>query len=192
MSDENTSGDESEGSLLPAALGGAGILVAAALLIFWPSGSESESGEDAASKSASASADGGSKKGRTGGVRARQFDEASGADKAEVRRNPAIRLPQGMGMSPNAPEPAGPPEFETKDQEIDWHVDQLKRAETQLQFRKKAHARLDKIRESIEKGPNPKQGLEEFESRKKMVEDNLQRAEQKVSALKKKLADLGA
>ncbi len=188
MSSENTPPDDEDGSLLPAALGGAGILIAAALLIFWPADTESD--RSASKEKVATSKDGSAKKAGAGGVTARQYDEASSPDKTSgPRRNPAIRLPQ-VGMAPNPP-PSEPPTFETPEEELAWHQKQLVAAERNLEMRKQAVVRLGKMTDRIDSGPNPDQALKAHESRAQIVKDNLSEAEKKVTELKQKISQLG-
>ena len=47
-----------------------------------------------------------------------------------------------------------------------------------------------KVKERIEAGPNPEEGLESFEGRKKIVEDNYASAQKDVEEIEAKLAEL--
>ena len=162
--------------------------MAAALLIFWPTDSDPDTG--AAAGDAAGQNEDKAAPPRKGGIQARQFDDAKSGGDPKVRRNPAVKIPP-VGMNPNPPPPSEPPTFETKDEERAYYEDQLFRAERILAVRKKARDRLEKIREDIEKGPNPEQQMATYESRKELVEENLNQAEKRVAEVKQKLEELG-
>jgi hypothetical protein len=193
--DANPTASESrEGGLLPAMLAGAGILIVVALLVLWPSGDDGGSGPESlagSAQGAAGAAGGGNGAGGRGGVQARDFDEASRQSPAP-RMNPAVRLPpQGAGMAPGMPPKSDdPPEFASRQDEITWYEERLARAIQMRDSRQKFVERLPKIRERIEEGDNPEEGLKAFEGRKKIVEDNFAKAQARVDELEAKLAGL--
>jgi hypothetical protein len=169
---------------------GAGILALAALIAFWPSDGDKSRKRGKQGELVEAGAGSAGGPGGKGGVQAREFDEAKGA--RESRRNPAVRLPEGMGVSPQgAPQPEAPPNFETKEQEIAWYEKRLEKAIKARDDRKKFAERLPGVKERIEQSPNfsPEQ-LEAFKKRETVVKDNLTKAEAEVEKIEKKLAEL--
>lgn len=190
--DRSSQTDEEEsGGLLPAIIVGAGILVVAALLIF-DFGDDDKKSEN---KAAAAAQDGkggskdGSAKGGKGGVQSRPYDAAKG--RAESRMNPAIKLPPvGMAPSGAAPPPETVPDFANTAEEIAWFEKKLAGAKKIRDDRKKFVERLPRVKERIEAGPNPDEGLKSFEGRKKIVEDNFDKAQKKVDEIEAKLTEL--
>jgi len=183
--------DEEGGGLLPAIVVGAGILLVAALLIFDFGGSDKAEGKDGAS---SAQADGSAKGGRNGragkgGVESRPYDAAK--NNPESRINPKVRL-ANVGMAPQttAPPPEKPPVFNNKEEEIAWLEKKLASAEQARDSRKLNVKRLADVKARIESGPNPTEQLKDFEGRKKIVENNYDKAVEKVEELEAKIAEL--
>ena len=187
---ERSKGAEEEegGGLLPAIVVGAGILVVAALLIFdFGDDKDSDGDKSANAAQAGAAEGGGSRAGANkGGVPSRPYDPAEGP---KSRRNPAIKLPN-VGMAPAPAAPEGPPEFSNTAEEIAWYEKKLAGAIKIRDARKKFVERLPKVKERIEAGPNPEEGLESFEGRKKIVEDNYASAQKDVEEIEAKLAEL--
>jgi hypothetical protein len=190
-----TTPQDDEKSLLPTVLAFAAILVVAGLLIFWPSGDEDAEGRDA--KSVAAGAEGGGAggadgpSGRAGGVGARQIDAAT-TPQGRGTRNPAIKMgPQGRGMAP-MPEalPKDPPADAPVADKIAFYEKRLEQAIRIRDTRKKFVERLPEVKTRVESSPNPAQGLEAFEKREKIVEDNYAKAQADVEDLEKKLAEL--
>ncbi len=192
-------GDESsEGGLVPAILAGAGILAVVGLLVFWPSG---EDDAKDAKKRDGAVADGRGKASRTnggkkkpdargaGGVAARAVDDATPGGSAVGKVNPRM-LPKSVGMAPGLPEEEPPPKFKNVEDEIAWYETKLDTASTQVDARRKNAARLKKMKEKAEDSPDPDTALARYEKSKKIVEDNLSKAEAKVATIEKKLAEL--
>ena len=184
--------EEKEGGLFPAILAGAGILAIVGVLAFYPDGDDaSGSGSGAGGANGGASAAGaaaGLAAGR-GGVQPREADKANANRAVEARVNPAIKLP-APGMAPSVPPPEEPPMFTTREEEIAWYERKLETAIQMRESRKKFADRLPKVRERIERSDNPDAQLEAFESRKKIVEQNYEKAQQRVEELEQKLADL--
>jgi ribosomal protein L15 len=172
-------------------VGGGLILAVFALIAFWPA---DEAGSDGnADKTAAAGEqgpDGGRAGAGKGGVQARDYDEPS-APTRQGKRNPAVRLPN-VGMSPEAPAPQDdtPPVFASKAEEIAWYEHKLEKAKELRDARQKFTERLPKVKEKIESSPNADQQMQAFEKRKKIVEDNYEKAQADVDALEKKLEEL--
>ena len=190
---EAASRDDEEQSVLPTVLAGAGILAVAALLIFWPSDDEAKAGAGGAKDKAGQVADGGGANAaaaRAAGVGAREVDAPTTPNSRH--RNPAIKLPPNVGMSPGMPEPApkDPPADATTDEKIAFYEKRLEQAIRVRENRQKFKERLPSVRERIENGPNAAQQLETFEQRKKIVEDNYDKAVAEVEDIERKLAEL--
>lgn len=188
---ERSKGAEEEegGGLLPAIVVGAGILVVAALLIFDFGDDEETQGDKSANAARAGEAEGGGggAGANKGGVQSRPYDPAEGP---KSRLNPAIKLPN-VGMAPAPPPtPEEPPEFSNTAEEIAWYEKKLAGAIRIRDARKKFVERLPKVKERIEAGPNPEEGLASFEGRKKIVEDNYASAQKDVEEIEAKLAEL--
>jgi hypothetical protein len=188
---------EEEQSFLPTVLAGAGILAVAALLIFWPSGdSGKEKNKDGQGKAdAPAGQRGGEGEGdpssRAVGVGSRQVDAAT-TPEGRGTRNPAIKLPPGgRGMAP-MPEalPQDPPPDATPADKIAFYEKRLEQALRIRDTRKKFVDRLPDVQARVESSKNPAEGMEAFEKRKRIVEDNYSKAQADVEELEKKLAEL--
>jgi hypothetical protein len=183
-------GAAEERKLGPMIAVGGGILALAALIAFWPSDGDKPGKKGKKGNLVEAGvAEAGGAAGR-GGVQAREFDEAKAARTS--RRNPAVRLPDGMGVSPQgAPQPEAPPSFASKEEEIAWYEKRLEKAMKARDDRKKFAERLPGVKERIEQSPNfsPEQ-LEAFKKRETVVKDNLTKAEAEVEKIEKKLAEL--
>jgi hypothetical protein len=187
---------DDEQSLLPTVLAGAGILIVAALLIFWPSGDDA--GKDREGKAAAAAAGGrsgeggeGGPSGRPAGVGARQIDAAT-TPEGRGTRNPAIKLPTGgNGMAP-VPEalPKDPPADAPVADKIAFYEKRLEQAVLLRDSRKKFFDRLPQVQAKVESSKNPEEGMKAFEKRKQIVEDNYAKAQADVEDIEKKLAEL--
>lgn len=183
--------EEESGGLLPAIVVGAGILVVAALLIFdFGDSDDAQDGKTASSArdgshGNGAVADG---KGHKGGIQSRPYDAAKGRKGGRI--NPAV-LPKLGGMSTQAaPEPQKPPTFANTAEEIAWIEKKLVGAKRMRDDRKKFVERLPKVRARIEAGADPEKGLKSFDGRKKIVEDNYDKAVKKVEELEDRLTEL--
>ena len=99
-------------------------------------------------------------------------------------------LPKSVGMAPGLPEEEPPPKFKNVDDEIAWYEKKLDTASTQVEARRKNTARLTKMKEKAEDSPDPGAAMARYEKSKKIVEDNLTKAEAKVATIEKKLAEL--
>lgn len=187
---------DEEQSLLPTVLAFAGILVVAGVLIFWPSDDKGDAGST--NESAAAGADGkgqagaeGGPAGRAAGVGARQVDAAT-TPEGRAARNPAIKMPPaGRGMAP-MPEalPKDPPADAPVVDKIAFYEKRLEQAVRLQESRKKFVDKLPDVKARVEASANPAQGLEAFEKRKAIVEDNYAKAQADVADIEKKLAEL--
>lgn len=193
----DTKGDtakDEEQNLLPTVLAGAGILVVAALLIFWPSDDDkggSADGKAAASGSGKGEAAGGGAAGRAAGVGARSID-APTTPEGRGTRNPAIKLPAGgRGMAP-VPEatPTDPPPTASTADKIAFYEKRLEQAIRVRDTRKQFVDRLPEMQSRIEQSKDPDAGMKTFEKRKAIVEDNYAKAQADVDDIEKKLAAL--
>jgi hypothetical protein len=187
--DEKGEREQAGGSMLPTVLAGAGILVVAGLMIFWPQDAteRTATGESSAAAAKAAGAGG------RGGVAARQADEAkqgpSADERIKPRVNPRLQVATEFGMSPNPP-PSGPPEFKTHDEELKYWELQLSEAKRVLAMREKAIERLPKIKEQLMAGSDPEAGLKAFERREQVVLENLEKQRQLVAELEEKVGAL--
>ncbi len=187
MSQDST--PASEGGALPIVLVGGAVLLAGAALVFWPDSSGPEPTHVGAAEGGAAGGKSGAA--RSGGVAPRAYDQAQYGDATRPRSkvNPAIKLPSaGVAEGPAAP--PEPPEFQSKDDEIAWYRKRLEQARSMLEFREKNVQRLDKIRDQIDDSPNPDEARRVYEQRKQIVEDNLDKAKQKIEDLERRLAEL--
>ncbi|MCA9704410.1 MAG: hypothetical protein KDK70_01020 [Myxococcales bacterium] len=187
--------EKEEQSFLPTLLAGAGILAVAALLIFWPSdddqGKEGARNRADAADGSNADAPGGAAGGRPSGVGSRPVDAAT-QPVSTGRRNPALKLPEGRnGMAPvPPPAPRDPPANATVDEKIDFYEKRLDEALRIRESREKFAERLPSVQARIEASPNPEEGMKTFEKRKKVVEDNYEKAKKDVEEIERKLAEL--
>lgn len=181
--------------MLPTVLAGLGILAVAALLIFWPSGDESSPGKGDAQNDANV-ADGSSQAGgkgpggRAAGVGSRSVDAATKPD-ARGRGNPNLRGVAGGGMAP-VPEaaPKDPPPGASLGDKITFYEKRLEQALRVRDSRKKFVDKLPDVKARIEASDNPDKGLKTFERRKKIVQDNYEKAKLDVEEIEGKLAEL--
>ena len=198
--------EESEGGLGPALLVGLVILAVVGALVFWPSGDAPQAGKDGAAGGKTASAAqgrGGKADGKggagakgPGGVARRDADDPAragaaedGAPEAKYKMNPAIKLPQGIGLAPGVPKEEPPPKFETTEEEIAWYEAKLSRAETHLEMRRKATERLERWRKKAEESDDQAK-LAQYDQRAEVVTENFKRAQKKVKDLEDKIAEL--
>ena len=179
------------GGILPALLAGAGLLLVGALFFFGGDDEEDATQADAAAqRSASAQT---ADKGQNAGVAARSTDAARPrTEKPKPKLNP--RLAGSVvdnGMAPSKPGNQGDPtSFESKDDEITYWEDQLVEANRMLEIRQRAVESIPGIEEKIRNGNDPENGLKEFEKRKEVVKDNLDKAKSRVEEVEGKLASL--
>lgn len=176
--------------MLPALLAGAGILIVAGLLIFGGD-DEDAAKRGATDKTKSANIQSKSADGGKSGVAAREVDDATvRSDGSKVKLNPRIAnsLVQGGGMAPAKKEE--PTSFASVDDEITYWEDELRDANRMLEIRERAVEHIPQIEEAIREGNDPVNGLKEFEARKKVVADNLDRAKKRVEEVEGKLTKL--
>ena len=186
--DPKSSTEVEGGGVLPALLAGAGILLVAALFIF---GGDDETSEASENKDKSAqNANSRTAAGARGkGVAERQVDDATETARARAKLNPRIAnaiVSEGMNPNPKPPEPTS---FDTTADEIAYWEDQLRKANQNLEIRQRAVEYIpgqeDKIREH-----GTAEDLAEFQKRKKVVQDNLDRALSRVAEVEDKLVAL--
>jgi hypothetical protein len=175
--------------MVPTLLAGAGILVVAALMIFWPDDSTSPAKVD---PRGDANAGSQSAAGGPGGVQARAADDARGSGPAHApkyRVNPRLKPSTAFGMSPNPPSNE-PPTFDDADEELAYWEMQLSEAKRILAMRERAIERLPRVREQLEKGSDPAAALAAFEKREKIVHENVGKQRDKVAELEEKVSAL--
>jgi hypothetical protein len=176
-----------EGSPLAAVAVAVAILGAGALLVFAPSK------EDGGGKPVDLSprADGADEHGagaRAPQIAARTYDEAKAAPQG-VRLNPALgKLPGGM--APTIPS-NDPPAFADKAEELAWYRKRLEAAQSNLTFRRTAAERTEARESKLGEAPDPAAARQQWENTRRIVRDNLARAEAEVAELQKKVAELG-
>ncbi len=176
--------------MLPALLAGAGILIVAGLLIFGGDDEDKTAKrEGTGEKSQSANVQTNSGGAQTG-VAARQTDEATpAAGKAKLNPRIANSIVTG-GMSPTSEKKEDPTSFASKNDEITYWEDQLREAERLLEIRERAVDHIPKTEQAIREGNDPENGLKEFEKRKKVVQENLDKAQKRVEDIEAKLEEL--
>jgi hypothetical protein len=184
-------------SMMPV-VAGVGVLAAIiAAIALWPRSDATDAGGKGKDKAAASSSDKGGKSGdgagneKAGGVAARAYDNPN-APGQSGKVNPAIRLPN-LGMAPEGagpPEPETPPTFANKAEEIAWYEARLARATQTLESRQKFADRLPATKDRVASGPDPQRQLEVFEGRKKIVEENLAKAQADVAEIERKLKEL--
>lgn len=191
-SNSGDSGAEAkEGSILPAVVAGAGLLLVAGVLMFGGGDDKPKSGSDKDGATASRDNEGDSSKSKKAGVGGRDVDDAKGSGgKPKPRVNPRIQEAAVFGsLAEQPPGEKGPPEFDTKEEEIEWWEQRLLAEESQLAMRKKAVDRLPKTREQLQKR-YPDNFELEFERKKAIVESNLEAQQKKVAEVESKLEEL--
>jgi hypothetical protein len=177
------------GGMLPALLAGAGILAVAALFIF---GGDDEKDakevKDAAAQQANArqQAGGGA---AVGGVAGRPVDDAT-SSRPKPRLNPRIAdaiVTDGMAPTPNKkPEPTS---WGSVDEEIAYWENELLDANRMLELRQQSSERVPGQEERIRQNGTPGD-LAEFQNRKQVVADNLEKAQARVEEINLKLSKL--
>jgi hypothetical protein len=177
------------GGMLPALLAGAGILIVAGLLIFGGEDDAAERSEaEGKTKSASAQTKAGSE-GKQGMATRNVDDPTAPTAQNKPKLNPRIAnsIVTG-GMAPGKKEE--PTSFASVDDEIAYWEDELREANRMLEIRERAVEHIPQIEEAIRNGNDPVNGLKEFETRKKVVQDNLERAQKRVEEVEGKLDKL--
>jgi hypothetical protein len=180
--------EDSQGSLGAVLIGGA-ILVVAALLIFWPDGdsaSQTQGGAadrgNAAQANSAGSSAAGSGQARSG-VAPREHDPAEG--RVNARINPALGMP-ARGMAPPKPAKPEPTSFPSAAAEIAHYEKKLEEARNDLTARTTFLERMKRLKENAKTPAD----VTRAESRGLVVQENYDRAKQKVADLEQKLAGL--
>ncbi|EDM77577.1 hypothetical protein PPSIR1_02793 [Plesiocystis pacifica SIR-1] len=178
--------------MLPAILAGAGILLIGGLLFFGGDDDKKEAKQAKTDTKASASADTAKSKSGSGGVAARPTDDAKPSPKrTKPKLNPVVENAiVTNGMAPDPGKKKEPTSFDSVEDEIAYWEDRLVAANRNLEIRQMAVERTPKIEEKIRNGNDPVNGLKEFEKRKQVVKDNLEKAEAEVEAIELKLSGL--
>lgn len=171
--------------MLPAVLAAGVILLLAGGLIFWPSDDEAT---EVPGKKPNQTASMRAGDPSPSGIKGREIDSATGRPKPRV--NPALRLPE-LGTAPGPPPDEGPPDFQSKEEEIEWYEKRLSSAQSILENRRKFVERLPAARERFERRhPDPSTRDDAWQQREDTVKDNLEKAQAKVEELEAKLAEL--
>ncbi|MFV8754675.1 hypothetical protein ACNOYE_29360 [Nannocystaceae bacterium ST9] len=193
MNSPDVKPQEGGGGMLPALLAGAGILIVAGLLIFGGGDDDDDAAKRSeANKTKSASSQSKAGGGKSG-MASREVDEAtSPGAQNKPKLNPRIAnsIVTG-GMAPDSGKKEEPTSFASVDDEITYWEDELREANRMLEIRERAVEHIPQIEEAIKNGNDPVNGLKEFENRKKVVNDNLDRAKKRVEEVEGKLAKLG-
>jgi hypothetical protein len=186
---KSTTAEGEGGGMLPALLAGAGILLVAGLFVFGGDDDKASEARQAKDPKA-ASAQANTAPGAVGGVAARQADDATKTSPAQPRLNPRIAnavVTEGMAPSPTKkPEPTS---FASTDEEIAYWEEQLRQANRMLEIRQRAVEHVPSQEEKIRQNGTP-EDLAQFQVRKKVVTDNLEKAEARVAEVEGKLEDL--
>jgi hypothetical protein len=174
--------------MLPALLAGAGILAVAALFIF--GGDDEKEAKQAKDKDPKAQASARAAADPQGGVASRQVDDATETSRPKPRLNPRIAdaiVTEGMAPVPNKrPDPTS---WESVDAEIAYWEEQLVDANRMLAMRQQAFDRIPGQEERIRQNGTP-EDLAEFQNRKAVVSDNLEKAKARVAEVEGKLQKL--
>lgn len=193
MASTDNDAGEKKGSIWPAAIAGAGLLLAGGLMVFWNGGDEGKRKQDKKAQAANASAKGGSggKAAKRGGVGERPADDAkAGPRKGHAVVNPRVGgATEFGGMAPQNKKKE-PPTFDTPEEELEYYEKELESARSVLEMRERAVKRLPKIKEQVMNGSDPDTGLEIYEKRAKRVEENLEESKDKVDDLEDKVEGL--
>lgn len=176
--------------MLPALLAGAGILAVAALFIFGgddeKDAKDAKQAKDPKAQQASARVAGGDP---AGGVASRQVDDATAA-RPKPRLNPRIAdaiVTEGMAPVPNKkPEPTS---WDSVDEEIAYWEEELRDANRSLAIRQQASERVPGEEERIRQNGTA-EDLSQFQNRKQVVADNLEKAQARVADVELKLQKL--
>ena len=174
--------------MLPALLAGAGILAVAALFIFGGDDEkEAKQAKDAKTQQQQASSQ--SAKDPSGGVASREVDAAT-PSRPKPKLNPRIAnavVTEGMAPVPNKkPDPTS---WDSVDAEIAYWEEALVDANRMLAIRQQASERVPGEEERIRQNGTP-EDLAEFQGRKQVVADNLEKAQARVDEISLKLQQL--
>lgn len=175
--------------MLPALLAGAGILAVAALFIFGGDDEVKDASEAKDAKTQSANTHN-SAAGPKGGVAARQTDKANESARPRPKLNPRIAdavVTEGMAPVPNKkPEPTS---WDSADEEIAYWEEELLQANRMLEIRQRAVEHVPVQEQKIREQGTP-EDLAEFQQRKQVVNDNLEKAQARVDEVSLKLEKL--
>lgn len=180
---------EGGGGILPALLAGAGILAVAALFIFGGDDDKEATRTKDATTAQAASAQ--SKQGPNSGVAARNVDDANALPRRPTPRlNPRIAssvITEGMAPTPNKkPEPTS---WDSVEEEIAYWESELVEANRMLEIRQRASEHVPVTEEKIREQGTPDE-LAQFQARKQIVEQNLEKAQARVDEIEGKLQNL--
>lgn len=194
MASTDNDAGEKKGSIWPAAIAGAGLLLAGGLMVFWDGGDEGKrKNRDKQAQAGSASARGGAggKPAISGGVDPRSVDEAKqGPRRGTAVVNPRVGGTREFGGMAPQKKKKEPPTFDSPEEELEYYEKELESARSVLEMRERAVKRLPKIKEQVMNGSDPDTGLEIYEKRAKRVEENLEESKGKVSDLEKQVEGL--
>lgn len=193
MASTDNDAGEKKGSIWPAAIAGAGLLLAGGLMVFWDGGEEGKRRADKKAQAANASANGGAggRAAVSGGVDPRRVDEAKrGPRRGTAVVNPRVGGTREFGGMAPQNKKKEPPTFDSPEEELEYYEKELESARSVLEMRERAVKRLPKIKEQVMNGSDPDTGLEIYEKRAKRVEENLEESKGKVSDLEKQVEGL--
>ena len=181
----NAPADEPQGSLGAVLIGGA-ILAIAALLIFWPD-SETASkagagGKDGAAGQQGSTVAGGGPGGVARGIQPREIDPAEARTGPQVRDG-LLAPTNGLAMMPQRP--PEPTSFPNTAAEIAHVEKKLAEARTNLESRTLFVERMKKQKEQASVSE-----MDRINQRAKVVQDNYDKAVDRVTDLEHKLAEL--
>jgi len=192
MTSPDAKPQEGGGGMLPALLAGAGILIVAGLLIFGGDDDEAAKRSEA-DKTKSANMQSKSGGGGKSGIAARESDDPNARpDPNKPKLNPRIAnsIVTSGGMAPDPGKKEVPSSFASVADGITYWEDQLREANRMLEIREQAVEHIPQVEEAIRNGNDPVNGLKEFENRKKVVNDNLDKAQKRVTEVEDKLTKL--
>jgi len=174
---------------------GLGVVAIAALLLVWRTGNSRPDHVEAMPRAVAFDLDSQSRSQEPrGGIGPRPVDEPSRPPTAPAspRISPAFEL-EAINMAPSGPPPDDdPPEFANRTEEIAWYERKLEQALRMRESRKTFADRLPAVRARLEQHEDAETLLVTFERRKKIVEDNYDRAQRKVEEIERKLGELRA
>lgn len=189
--DSKQPSEPERGGALPALLAGAGILIVAALFIF--NGDKGETKSEAEARGGSEARSAGANTARRagqGGVAAREVDDATSRP-GQPRLNP--RLASGVvgkGMAPDTGPREDPTSFDSPEEARSYWERELDRAHAMLDTRERNLARADQLEQRIRSGEDPDGDLARLQEKRRIVEDNLARAQARVEEVESRLAGL--
>ena len=191
--------------MLVAALAGGAILLAIALVMFsgGDEADEKEDGDQVAAAVDSEDSKSGSSKSSfqkrkvDDATRDAQSDDENAAGEPQAALSPSnaphrsSRMVAGGGMQDPGDVPKGPPEFETKEDELTWWNRQLDGAKMLKNRRVQALEKLDESeKKAIAGGADPEKTAESFGKKREGLEEALQRSEEKIAEIEKTISEL--